>query len=83
MIGRNDWPDVRERLLELRRRAAEKGRDPDDLEITLLGFLPGRPLIEEMEKAGVSRFVATLGANQRDKVERVMDKIAAAAAGAG
>jgi probable F420-dependent oxidoreductase len=63
-----------ERLAELRRLAAEAGRDP--IPVTLSGAKPDRELIAKGEQAGVHRCTFYVPPGGRDEVERALDGLA-------
>jgi probable F420-dependent oxidoreductase len=73
--ARASTEELLERMRELRRRAAEAGRD---VAITAFGAKRDPALIERYEEAGATRCVFWLRPEGRDETERRMDRIAEA-----
>jgi len=72
-----EWPRARERIAELRRKAASLGRESLSLEISLFErAIPDKNDIAEMEAAGVKRIVLTIGGQSRDQALPTLDLLA-------
>ena len=70
---------TREMIAELHRLAAEGGRDPGSLDVSLFeSVVPGARELAEMAAAGVTRVIVTLLGNGRDESFPVLDQVAAA-----
>jgi probable F420-dependent oxidoreductase len=65
-----------EKITELRRRAADAGRDPQSISITIFGAKPEREALDQLEAAGVERAIFMLPAADRDTVMPLVDKYA-------
>ena len=68
--------DLAEKINELRRRAADAGRDPASISITIFGAKPEREAIDQLEAVGVERVILMLPAADRDTVMPLVDKYA-------
>ncbi len=66
------YPGVRERIVELKSRAAELGRE---VPVSVFGALPEPGEIEAYAEAGVDRCVYRLVSQERDGVEREIESI--------
>jgi probable F420-dependent oxidoreductase len=66
-----------EKISELRRRAADAGRDPQAVSITIFGAKPEREALDQLEAAGVERAIFMLPPADRDTVMPLVDKFAA------
>jgi probable F420-dependent oxidoreductase len=62
-----------EKIAELRRRAAEAGRDPSAISITIFGANPERGALDQLEAAGVERAIFMLPPADRDTVMPLLD----------
>ena len=62
------------RIPEFRRMAAEAGRDPASLEVSVFGARPERELLERLAAAGVARAIFGLAPEPADKVLPVLDR---------
>jgi alkanesulfonate monooxygenase SsuD/methylene tetrahydromethanopterin reductase-like flavin-dependent oxidoreductase (luciferase family) len=72
-----EWPQGKEKIARLRQMAAEHGRDPGSLEISLFeGSIPDQKTLTEMEAAGISRLVLTLFAQNREEALPRLDHLA-------
>ena len=65
-----------EKIGELRRRAADAGRDPQSISITIFGAKPEREALDQLEAAGVERAIFMLPPADRDTVMPLVDKYA-------
>ncbi len=68
--------EILSRLPELRRMAADAGRDPDVFEVSIFGMGPNRADIEKARDAGVTRAVFGLPPEPADKVLPILDRYA-------
>lgn len=74
-----EWPAAKESIARLRQQAADYGRDPDALEISIFEkSVPDKQTLEEMEAAGVSRFILTVLAQGREEALPGLDVLAKA-----
>ena len=71
--------NLREKIIDLHRRAEAAGRDPGTISITIFGANPERASIEELQRAGIERAIFVLPPAPRDAVLPLMDKYAALA----
>ena len=74
-LGGRGW-DVLETLPRFRQMAAEAGRDPDSLGITIFGAEDKVDALKSYQDAGVERTVFTLPSAGRDKVLPLLDEYA-------
>jgi hypothetical protein len=65
-----------EKIAELRRRAEQAGRDPNQISMTICGMQPERALIDEYRSAGVERAIFMVPPAERDEVLPLLDKYA-------
>jgi probable F420-dependent oxidoreductase len=65
-----------DKIGELRRRAADAGRDPRTISVTIFGAKPEREALDQLEAAGVERVIFMLPAADRDAVMPLVDKFA-------
>jgi len=77
------YGDVLGKLPEFRKLAAEAGRDPSSIPITVFGVAEDAALIDRYREAGVARLVFNLPAAKADEVLPVLDRCAALMRGAG
>lgn len=71
------WTKVKEAIPELRKQAVVNGRDPNSLEISVIEeSLPDKKTIEEMEAAGVKRFILTIYGQSREQALPTLDLVA-------
>jgi len=68
-------PGFRERIVELRARASDAGRE---VSVSVLGLAPDREALAEHEQAGADRAVFAIRPGPRDDVQRQLDAILAA-----
>jgi probable F420-dependent oxidoreductase len=68
--------DVVEKISTLRRRAADAGRDPRTIRVTIFGVKPERNTIEQFGAVDVERVVFMLPAAGRDTVLPLLDNYA-------
>ncbi len=72
-----EWSKAKEAIVQLKRRAAANGRDPDSLEISLFEkSIPDQKTMAEMETAGVKRIILTLFAQNREEALPQLDRLA-------
>ncbi len=72
-----EWSRTKEIIAELRQRAVTVGRDPDSLEMSVFEeSIPDRKMLDEMEEAGVKRFIITIFGQGRDESLPILDKLA-------
>ena len=65
-----------EKIAELRRRAADAGRDPQTISVTIFGAKPERESLDQFEAAGVERVILMLPPADRDTVMPLVDNYA-------
>jgi hypothetical protein len=70
------YGDVLGLLPEFRKMAADAGRDPATLPITVFGVAEDLDLIKRYREAGVARLVFNLPAAKADEVLPVLDRCA-------
>lgn len=77
-IGGRDsvGPSLKEKIALLKRQAAESGRDPDALPVTVFGVRPDADVVSRMEQDGVSRALFGLPPAPQDTVVPVLDDLA-------
>jgi probable F420-dependent oxidoreductase len=68
--------EIAGRLPEFRRMAAEAGRDPASLEVSVFGARPEQKLLDQLAAAGVQRAIFGLAPEPADKVLPVLDRAA-------
>ncbi|HXX49089.1 MAG TPA: LLM class F420-dependent oxidoreductase [Myxococcota bacterium] len=68
--------EIAARLPEFRRMAAEAGRDPASLEVSVFGARPERKLLDELAAAGVARAIFGLAPESAEKVLPLLDRAA-------
>jgi probable F420-dependent oxidoreductase len=68
-------------IADLRRRAADAGRDPDSISINLYGVPADADTLRSYAAAGVRRGIFSLPSAGRDKVLPLLDRYAAVSAG--
>ena len=74
-LGDRGW-DVLDTLPRFRQMAAEAGRDPDSLGITIFGADDNADVLQSFRDAAVERTVFTLPSADRDEVLPLLDKYA-------
>ena len=67
-------PSLPEKIALLRRQAAEAGRDPASISITVFAARPDQDTVDRMEAAGVERLIFGLPAADRDTVLPLIDQ---------
>jgi probable F420-dependent oxidoreductase len=65
-----------EKIGDLRRRAADAGRDPDSISVTIFGAKPERLALDQFAEAGVERVIFMLPPADRDTVMPLVDQYA-------
>lgn len=70
--------DVETRLVELRRLAERRGRDPATVTITVLGVRPDPAELTRLEALGVDRVAIDLPSAPTSDVLRILDRVTAA-----
>ena len=73
IFGRDD---ITEYLPEFRKMAAEAGRDPASLEVSIFGCTPNPEALKKFRDAGITRCVFGLPPADREKVLPVLDQYA-------
>jgi alkanesulfonate monooxygenase SsuD/methylene tetrahydromethanopterin reductase-like flavin-dependent oxidoreductase (luciferase family) len=74
-----EWPAGKEKISYFKQKAAEHGRDPDSLEVSLFEkSLPEEKTMAEMERAGVNRIILTIDAQTREETLPTLDALASA-----
>jgi probable F420-dependent oxidoreductase len=72
-----EWPEAKERIAELKRRAEANGREPGSLEISLFEkSIPDERTMADMERAGIKRIILTLFGQSREEALPVLDRLA-------
>ena len=74
-IGGRGW-DVVETLPKFRQMAAEAGRNPDDLGITIFGATDDAAMLKGYRDASVNRTVFSLPSASRDEILPLLDQYA-------
>jgi probable F420-dependent oxidoreductase len=74
LFGRGD-DDVAGHMPAFRRAAADAGRDPDSLEVTVYACPPDPDLVKRCAEAGISRMVFRLPSEGSDGVLRWLDRL--------
>ena len=69
-------PSLPEKIALLRRQAAEAGRDPASISITVFGARPDQDTVDRMEAAGVERLIFELPAADRETALPLIDQYA-------
>ncbi len=72
--GRGD-DDIIQHLPAFREAAAEAGRNPDEIEITVYGCSPDKELVQRYADAGITRVVFGVPSAARDIVLSYVDKL--------
>ncbi|HEY4684603.1 MAG TPA: LLM class F420-dependent oxidoreductase [Dehalococcoidia bacterium] len=67
-------PAIREKVLELRRRAEAAGRDPDAISVSVYTCPPSREVVDELARAGVERVIFLLPSAEPAEVLKAMDE---------
>jgi probable F420-dependent oxidoreductase len=67
---------IPEKIALLRERAAQAGRNPDEIKVSIFGAKPDRQSIEELEAAGVERVIFGLPSEGRDSILPRLDQLA-------
>jgi probable F420-dependent oxidoreductase len=75
LTGRGEG-DLDDDVRELRRLAAEAGRDPVDLEVTVCGAAPDRATLDGYADAGVDRVLFVVPSKGRDEMLARLDHLA-------
>jgi probable F420-dependent oxidoreductase len=70
-------PNLPEKIVELRRRAEDAGRDPQQITVSVFGAKPDRAAIDGLASAGVGRVIFMVPAADRETVLPLIDKYAA------
>lgn len=68
-------PELLEGVEDLRRRAAEKGRDPKSIDVTVIWFRADRARLDSFEAAGVDRVVLGVPSVDADAATRKLDDL--------
>ena len=68
--------DVAEMLPRFRQMAAENGRDPDDIEVSMYGVEPEDDHVRRVQDAGLGRAVFRLPSANGDEVLPILDSYA-------
>jgi len=67
-------PAIREKVLELRRRAEAAGRDPDAISVSVYTCPPSREVVDDLARAGVERVIFLLPSAEPAEVLKAMDE---------
>ncbi|HXV36589.1 MAG TPA: LLM class F420-dependent oxidoreductase [Myxococcota bacterium] len=70
--------DIAQRVAEFREMAAQAGRDPRELEVSVFGAEPERAALVRYRDAGVSRAILRLPSAPRDEILPLLDGFASA-----
>lgn len=68
-------PELLAGVEDLRRRAAEAGRDPKSIDVTVIWFRADRARLDSFEAAGVDRVVLGAPSAEADAVTRKLDEL--------
>ena len=71
---RPQYEDVTEFLPQFREMAAEAGRDPAAVPVTVWGALPDLDRLRRYQDQGVARGVVQLAADKSDKILPLLDR---------
>ena len=72
-----EWAKAKEIIADLRRKVAANGRDPGAFEISMFDrSIPDEGTLEEMQAAGVRRFILTVLDHSREKALPQLDELA-------
>ena len=72
-----EWPQGKEKIAHLQHLAEARGRDPKSLEISIFEkSLPDQNSLAEMEASGISRFILTIYAQDREEALPRLDELA-------
>lgn len=72
-----EWPQGKEKIAHLRHLAEARGRDPKSLEISIFEkSIPDKSILAEMEASGISRFILTIFAQNREEALPRLDQLA-------
>ena len=72
-----EWPEAKESIAQLKRRAEANGRDPGSLEISLFEkSIPNEKTMADMESAGIKRIILTLFGQSREEALPALDRLA-------
>lgn len=72
-----EWPKAQEAIAKLKRQAAENGREPALLEISVFEkSIPDERRLAEMEAAGIQRIILTLSGQSREEALPALDRLA-------
>jgi probable F420-dependent oxidoreductase len=74
-------PNLPEKVTDLRRRAEQAGRDPNQVSVSIFGAKPDREAVDQLEKVGVERVIFMLPPADRETVLPLLDKYSALIAG--
>ncbi len=69
-------PSLAEKIALLKRQAAEAGRDPSALPVTVFGSRPEADTVSRLEQDGVSRVLFTLPSAEEDTILPLLDDMA-------
>jgi len=72
----SEGPDLPEKIAILKQRAADAGRDPASISISVFSAQPDKANIARLDEAGVERAVFSLPAAERDVVLPLLDTYA-------
>lgn len=72
----DDTSSLAERIVSLRERTKQAGRDPASLSVTVWGVKPKRDAISKMEEAGVDRVLFSLPSADRETLLPLLDEYA-------
>ena len=70
-------PTIRDRLEPLRRRFEAVGRDPDSIEVAVMGATTDPAGLANLGREGVQRAILTVWSEDRDEILRTLDEYAA------
>jgi probable F420-dependent oxidoreductase len=79
--GRED--DLEKSIPEFRRMAADAGRDPESLEVSIYGATASEKVVERYAASGANRIVFGLPPFARDEILPILDRCAAVRGAAG
>jgi probable F420-dependent oxidoreductase len=72
-----EWPQGKEKIAHLHRLAEARGRDPKSLEISIFEkSVPDKDSLADMEASGISRFILTIYAQNREEALPRLDQLA-------
>ena len=74
--GLDSWTGIKSALSDLPARAADAGRDPQSIEISMcVDEVPPPSVLEDMQASGVKRIILDLASQDRDVTLAELDRV--------